>query len=169
MANTHIAIQTATVGSGGQSSIAFNSIPGTYTDLLILLSCRSDQSYIADEFYVTVNSSTSSFTWSRLYGLGTTVDDGTGSTNLIGATNGANSTSSHFSNAMVYIPAYTNTSYDKTFLNNSVVENNAARGDFYLYATKWGVSNAITSIEIKPTAGNWVQYSTATLYGIKNS
>lgn len=170
MANTFIPISTIEVGSGGQSSLTFNSIAGTYSDLAILLSCRSDQSYTADEFYIQVNSSTSNFTWSRVYGRGfTTTAAGTGSTHLVGAANGANSTSSIFSNALIYVPSYANSSYHKTFLNNSVVENNAAIGDNYCYATRWAINDAISSIVLRPTAGNWVQHSTATLYGISNS
>jgi hypothetical protein len=42
MANTYEAIATVTVGSGGATDIEFTSIPGTYTDLLIKSSLRSD-------------------------------------------------------------------------------------------------------------------------------
>jgi hypothetical protein len=37
------------------------------------------------------------------------------------------------------------------------------------WASIWNSSSAITSIKLFPSSGNIVQYSTATLYGIKNS
>ena len=47
MANTYELIASSTVGAGGASSIDFNSIPNTYTDLLVKLSGRSSTGYNA--------------------------------------------------------------------------------------------------------------------------
>jgi hypothetical protein len=40
MATTYEAIATVEVGSGGAATIAFTSIPGTYTDLKLVASTR---------------------------------------------------------------------------------------------------------------------------------
>ena len=43
MANTYVKIATVTVGSGGAANMTFSSIVGTYTDLAIKISARSDK------------------------------------------------------------------------------------------------------------------------------
>ena len=40
MALTYTALASVTVGSGGAANIEFTSIPGTYTDLVMLVSLR---------------------------------------------------------------------------------------------------------------------------------
>jgi len=44
MANTFVKIASVTVGAGGASSIDFTSIPGTYTDLKVVISARGSRS-----------------------------------------------------------------------------------------------------------------------------
>ena len=44
MLNTYELIASTTVGSGGTSSINFNPIPSTYTDLKLICSIRTTQS-----------------------------------------------------------------------------------------------------------------------------
>lgn len=168
MANTYEAIATVTVGSGGAANIEFTSIPATYTDLVIALSARSTASFVSDDLNVQFNNSSANFTYRRIYSTGSDpVTSASGSTNIIGAMNGANSTASVFSNASIYIPNYTS-SNNKSISFDGVVENNATRGDDSLWAALWSNSAAITSIKLSGSA-NLAQYSTATLYGIKNS
>jgi hypothetical protein len=90
-----------------------------------------------------------------------------------GFINGATSTASSFSNIEIYIPTYTSTSNPKSFIVDSTHENNATgTNSLYigLFGELWnpGTQAAITSLTLTPTA-NFVQHSTATLYGIKNS
>jgi hypothetical protein len=165
MAQAYVPIQTVTVGAGGSSSIEFTNIPATYTDLYIFLSARSTASFVADDLNVQFNNSSANFTYRNIYSTGSgTVTSSSGSTNIIGAMNGANSTASVFSNASIYIPNYTS-SNNKSISFDGVVENNATRGDDTLWAALWSNSAAITSIKLSGSA-NLAQYSTATLYGI---
>jgi hypothetical protein len=50
-----------------------------------------------------------------------------------------------------------------------VTEDNATLAWAYLSAALWSNSAAITSVKLIPNAGTFVQYSTATLYGINKS
>jgi len=168
MANTYIAIATVTVGSGGAANIEFTSIPGTYTDLLIKTSVRGDTAATATALLATFNGSTANFTSRFLEGNGSGANSYTSPSNILGGTTAASATSSTFSNIEIYIPNYAG-SNNKSVSADSVTENNATAAYVDLIALLWSNSAAITSIKLSPNAGNFVQYSTATLYGIKNT
>jgi hypothetical protein len=77
-------------------------------------------------------------------------------------------TASVFSSGEMCIPNYTGSSY-KSFSTDSVQENNATLSRLVLVAGLWSDTAAVTSITLTAAAGLFVQYSSATLYGIKNS
>ena len=172
MANTYQLISSVTVGSGGASSIEFTSIPATYTDLCLKLSIRSAVADITDYVLMTVSSSTS-YSSRLLYGNGSTATSSTwgSSTNTtLGIINAANNTASTFSNVETYIPNYL-ASQNKSLSSDCTQEGNTATN---IYATLTaGLSSntaAISSITLVTNSGsNFAQYSTAYLYGIKNS
>jgi len=166
MATTYEAIATITVGSGGAANIEFTSIPATYTDLQILASARSTNASLT-RLYIGFNGSTSGFSNRYLQGDGTTASSGS-IARFIGQLAGTNYTSNTFSSTSLYIPNYTS-SNDKSMSADNVVENNATTAYNDLSAHLFTSSSAITSIQLSPFAGNFAQYSTATLYGIKNS
>jgi hypothetical protein len=171
MANTYVAIQTVTVTSGGSATIAFTSIPATYTDLVLLCSLRNATASTAQSGWVKFNS-TSANNSHRYFG-----SDGTasGSANdpaatriYIGQVNGANSTANVFANVSIYIPNYASANYKSVFIDG-VQETNATTAYATLSAGLWSDTAAITSISLETTSGDYTQYSTATLYGIKSS
>ena len=169
MATTFEAIATVTVGAGGAANIDFTSIPGTYTDLLIKISARNNDTAGAGNILIGFNSSTSNFTNKFLQGSGSS----TGSSSvlqMIGDMDTDAETANTFNNIEVYIPNYAS-SNNKSLSSDSVMENNAATAYQMLTANLWSDSAAITSIQLtNRTAGkNFKQHSTATLYGIKNS
>jgi hypothetical protein len=172
MANTYVAIATTTVGSGGASGIEFTNIPGTYTDLKLVFSCRVGASY-GGLFYqtdVTLNSTTSGGSNDKLlYGYGTTVGTNIAGTTIVyGVTNSA-ATANTFGNGEIYIPNYTS-SEKKAVSGDSVSESNDSGAIKSFVAGLFNVTTAVTSVKIASYDGqNFVQYSTATLYGIKNS
>ena len=176
MANTYEAIATVTVGSGGAATIGFTSIPATYTDLLIKLSLRSNQNANTGEnLRLRFNGSTASVYSDRaLEGNGSSAASYNASSQtsaLVAYGNTNNTTSNTFANIELYIPNYTSTTAAKSISGDSVVENNATLAFCYLSAALWNPATqvAITSILLYPqVASQWVQYSTATLYGIKN-
>jgi hypothetical protein len=169
MATTYKAIATVTVGSGGAANIEFTSIAADWTDLIILCSLRSNSASTADNLKIELNGSTSNFTARSIY---STSDSSPNSYSFsigeIAGINATNTTASVFSNTTIYICNYASAN-NKSISTDSVAENNATRGDLSLYATLWSNSSAITSIKLVAAGGNFIQYSTATLYGISNS
>ena len=167
MANTFVKIQTVTVGVAGASTIDFTSIPQTYTDLYCCVSLRVTVS--AANTWIKFNSSSTGYTGRQLYGTGSAVGSSSDTNANIGPlSNDSGFTASVFSNSEFYLPNYTSSNY-KSYSINSVSENNASTAYQNLMSGLWANTAAITSISIVPASGSFVQYSTATLYGIKSS
>ena len=171
MATTFTKIASVTVGSGGAASMAFTSIPSTYTDLCVKVSSRSTRSAGAvDYIKMYFNGLTTNGTTLALWGDGT-VYSGT-DTKIIGSTSTNQNTASTFGSADFYVPNYAGGT-NKSVSVDAVSENNDGTTGYYnlnLSAGLWSSTAAITSITLESAFGNnWMQYSTATLYGIKNS
>ena len=170
MPDTFVKIASVTVGSGGASSIDFTSIPQTYTDLCIKLSARgTGTSNTWTQGVLYPNGSSSNLSYRAVYGVfGTTTgsETGTGGGAWFGTT--VNNTANTFATNEIYIPNYTSSAY-KSYSTDSATENNATSNYMALIASLWSSTAAITSIELKFPTVDFVQYSTATLYGIKNS
>jgi hypothetical protein len=176
-------IATTTVGSGGAGSIVFSSIPQTFTDLKVVVSVRSSTTAANtgnyDPFGLQFNSSNSGYTARELYGSGSAAASAslTTMTSFIGVTvarltdggiNNSNSTASAFSSVDLYIPNYTSAN-NKSFSMDFVEEQNQTANYGGLIAGLWSNTTAITSVSLFLKDGNFVQYSSASLYGIKNS
>jgi hypothetical protein len=166
MANTYVKIATVTVGSGGAATIDFTSIPSTYTDLQLVYSGRSTST--GADTALKFNSTTANYSYRILYGNGSSIGTASGSGGYGGYYNDSTYTANTFSSTSIYIPNYTS-SFSKSYSVNTVQETNAAGVNSALQTFLWANSSAITTISINPSTGNWAQYSTATLYGIKNS
>jgi hypothetical protein len=169
MANTFKKIQTVTVGSGGAASIDFTSIPQTYTDLKIVVSARSTYSALTDTLFVKPNGLTTN--GSSRWIIGDGLNAGASSSaafNYVREINGNTATASTFASVEIYAPNYTSSNY-KSFSSEGVTENNAGVGvRTGITAGLWSSTAAITSITLTATNGDFVQYSTATLYGVSN-
>jgi len=169
MATTYEAIATVEVGSGGAASISFTSIPADWTDLVVKLCLRGTASGDL-RVYFNFNSAGLNATSKLLYGFGDGTVGSTGySTGVAAFGMGAsNLTADTFGNLEVYIPNYAGSAY-KSLSSDGVGESNDTSSGMGLMAVLWSNTAAITSIAITPPSGTFVQYSTATLYGIKNS
>jgi len=169
MATTYKAIATVTVGSGGAANIEFTSIPGTYTDLLVYTSLRCARANWYSQARLYFNGSTSNHTWKVLLNDVGTPGSNSNTDVAYWYPPAANATASTFSNDMIYIPNYAG-SNNKSFSIDSTLENNSTNIFQGFWAALWSSSSAITSIKIdSPISDTFAQYSTATLYGIKNS
>lgn len=172
MPNAHRLIRTVTVGSGGAASIAFSSIPQTYTDLKLVLSTRSSAGANAwSDYVVSFNSTSSSVNWATrvVYGTGSTVASASTTVAYLGVGEGNAGTASVFGNTEFYIPNYAS-SNNKSVSVDSVSENNATASLATIVTGLWSNTSAITSISITDfNGGNFVQYSSATLYGISRN
>jgi hypothetical protein len=170
--DTFIKIASSTVGAGGAASITFSSIPSTYTDLQILLSARNTAS--ASAWYtlkLQFNSDTTDGNYSTriVYGFGSTAGSGTANRQNTGYITSDARTASTFGNLSLYVPNYAG-STNKSFSTDSVTEGNGSTVEILgLHAGLWSNTSAITQIILGADAGNFAQYTTATLYGIKNS
>lgn len=172
MAATFTKIATVTVGAGGASSIDFSSIPATYTDLCLKLSARGSATGGAYAHYAVVsfNSNTSNRSWRRLAGYSSsTYSDNSSSVITMGSIPSSGATASAFANCEWYIPNYAGSNYKSWSIDAVVDTNSSTDWENYFMAHLWSNTSAITSIGITLDSGNFVQYSTATLYGIKNS
>lgn len=163
-------IATTTVGSGGAATIDFTGIPQTYTDLFLVSSLRTDAAVNYQTSRMKINGSTSNMTAKDLNGAGGAAASATVTTYLlVGYITGSSATANVFNSQNTYIPNYAGATY-KTISSESTANNNSTT----LYAMDisvglWSQTAAITSLSLYPESGSWVQYSIASLYGIKNS
>jgi hypothetical protein len=174
MANTYIQIgSTVTVGSGGAANIEFTSIPATYTDLCLELSPRTTGAPQESGMFMTFNGASTNFSHRYILGTGSAASSGSnaysiGATKIYaGVVNAGGSTASSFSNCSIYIPNYAGSS-NKSCSIDSVMEQNETLSYDALIVGLWSSSAAINQITIT-AENNFVQYSTASLYGIKSS
>jgi hypothetical protein len=172
MATTYQLIQSNIVGSGGSTGVNFNSIPQTYTDLLLKVSARSSRSTFTDETLMTVAGASSGYYGVQLAGNGSSatsyaLSNGTTFINLL-VIPGASQTANTFGNYEIYFPNYTS-SNNKSWSVDIVSEDNSSSAYDAIIAGYLASTSPITSIGFSPRIASFVQYSTFYLYGIKNS
>ena len=175
MANeTMVLLEKIVVPSAGASSITFTSIPQSYTDLVIKGSTRLNGGDAGVQLVVRFNGNTSNYSRRSLEGNGSTASSNSGSSETYMRFAYAEEsvyTANTFNNFELYIPNYAS-SNNKSTSSDSVVENNATLAYAAFHAGLWADSAAITSIsmfDISTVRADFAEYSTATLYGIKNS
>jgi len=163
-------IATTTVGSGGAASIDFTGIPQTYTDLFLVSSLRGDAAVNYQTNRMKINGSTSNMIVKNVYGTGGTAGSASVTTYLlVGYTTGSSTTANTFSSHNIYIPNYAGSTY-KSISSECAAENNSTTAyELDISSGLWSQTAAITSLSLYPESGSWVQYSSASLYGIKNS
>lgn len=159
-------IATVTVGSDYPGSIEFNSIPQTFTDLLIVLSVKSTGSNGA-EMAVGVNGTIGNMT--------TRFIKGDGSSSISQAFGGQSdillesNSSTPFGLVQIYIPNYTSTSTQKIIISEGFSEGDSTC--FQLLSATINASNAaVTSVLFRPVyTAYFQQYSSMSIFGISNS
>lgn len=166
---TYKKIASVTVGAGGAATMDFNSIPGTYTDLKLIISAKTNAASISDFTKIRFNGVSTSYSNRNVYGQSGSPFSST-NTEILASCNGNNSTASTFGNSEYYLPNYTGNT-NKSVSVDSVSETNGTNDTYaWLAAGLWSNTAAITSISLSPFNGtSFNQYSTATLYGISKS
>lgn len=161
-------IATATVGATA-AQITFASIPQTYTDLWLVVSVRSSNGGSGD---FTLNLEVNGSPTKNLRGLQATAGSTTytklnQSGNIIGSVPQA-SNSSVFSNTSIRIFDYTTATNKIVFVEDGTNYSASSNGGLLSLRTQSMISSAaITSITLSDASvTNFVQHSTATLYGI---
>ena len=169
--NSFESIATVTVGSGGAAYVEFTSIPSTYTHLQIReigkLTAASEQA-----INLTFNSDTgANYSYHEIYAYGT----GLGAAGSASQTSinslyivGQNSGTANMFNAGVLdILDYGNTNKYKTTRSLSGWDINGGQGYLLYRSGNWRSTSAITSLRLTPASGNWSEYSSIALYGVK--
>jgi hypothetical protein len=155
--STYTPIATTTLVSAA-SSYTFSSIPQTYTDLVIVINGFTSFSSSADAYQVSFNGGSTGLSITRLYGNGSSASSDRYSTPYAGwisTTRGAD---------VINIMNYSNTTTYKTAITRS-----SSQGSYPIAgatALLWQSTNAITSVTISDTSGNWQIGTTFSLYGI---
>jgi hypothetical protein len=173
--NSYQSIATVTVGSGGAADVTFSSIPSTYTHLQIRGIGRSTaaQNFAGLRMQVGNGSidTASNYSAHVLYGDGSSAA-ATGSANAsqmtIGVVSAANDTASSFAGLVLDLLDYANTNKYKTTRSLGSVDLNGS-GAVEYHSSAWRSTSAITTVKLFATAGNFAQYSSFALYGIKGA
>ena len=167
--NSFESIQTVTVGSGGQVSVTFSSIPSTYKHLQIRCLARSTYATTQDNAYFIFNSDTSSsYAFHYLYGTGATAAAGglaTQTKNLLDGEPGSSIAANIFGATVLDILNYSNTNKYKTSRMLTGWDGNGS-GNIALQSGLWQSTSTVNAITITNTS-SFAQYSSFALYGIK--
>ena len=163
--NSFSSIATQTVGAGGAPFVLFENIPQTYTHLQIrgiLGATTNGTPYIQFNNEVTGTN----YSWHHLFTSGSAVN----------ANGGVNQefcyfhylTSSGFGGSFVMdILDYSNSNKHKTLRTISGFENNGSSSEMALWSGNWRSTAGINTIKITAAAGNFLQYTSFALYGVK--
>jgi len=175
VAITYKAIATVSVTTGG-GAIEFTNIPNDYNDLCLLVSARSEHNDGYETAKIALNG-TPTYSHRRVNGYAAAVDSGSSASSqnwwIIGGDSATYAAPDTYTSAQFYFPNYTS-STDKSVSLDYVVEHNGNGGLnlnwLGLTAGFATLTSAITTITLS-TINNaeFKQYSTATLYGIKNT
>ena len=175
--NSFESIQTVTVGSGGQSSISFTSIPSTYKHLQIRAISRSSKAITGAQIAIMqFNGDTNSanyYSTHNIAGNGSTAYAqsiaNVGASGIWGGTSTGNSTaSSIFGTFVTDILDYSSTNKNKVSRSLQGLDNNSTDGIVYFVSGLWLSTSAINQVTFVDNSGlNFVQYSSFALYGIK--
>ena len=167
MANTYEFISSITVGTA-VASVEFTSIPATFTDVLVLGSCRLVRATNGGALNVNFNGSSANLSGKDLWGNGSTTSSNSSGAQ-VALIPGANTSASVFSNFQLYVPNYAG-SANKSWSSDFTSENNATAGYDGFVAGLWSSTAAITAIKFLDNgAGNIDVNSTFYLYGVKNA
>ena len=165
-------IATVTVGSGGAASITLSDIPSTFQHLQIRVMSRADYNFAGGlSLYIRLNSDTgSNYRWHRLHGDGASaVAAAAGAADdrieFWKSVTDTSTSSSIFSGQIVDILDYASTSKATTVRAFNGYDANGI-GTVSIQSGLWTSTNAVSTITLT-SDGNWLQHSTAALYGVR--
>ena len=161
-------IATVSVGSGGAAEIEFTSIPASFAHLQVRMLLRSDTAAVQSTSKIEINGDTgANYKGHELRGDGSTASATNTSGIRVHVTPAASAAANIFGACIIDIPDYANTSKNTTVRVLGSHDRNGA-GQVNLYSGLWINTSAVTSLKFTDEgAGNFVQYSTAALFGVK--
>jgi hypothetical protein len=166
----YYSIQTATVTSGGASSITFSSIPtdGTYTHLQIRIFGQSGgTTYPADNIQLLFNGASSDNGADSHYlrGDGSAASAGARANGTGGELTSCIGRNGNWGGSIIDILDYTNT--HKNIVVRALGGADANGSGYIALASLLSPTSAINAININPNGNNFVAGSVVALYGIK--
>ena len=171
MANTYQLIASNTLSSSA-ASVTFSAIPNTFTDLVLKVSSRNNDTGTSEGFLTQFNNDTSTnYSWrALLVGGGSPVSQGSANqTKIENRQAGNGATASTFSSMEIYIPSYT-ASQNKPVSSFYAIETNVTDAYIGVEAALWRNTSAINTIKLFNNGSIvFVSGSSFFLYGIKNS
>ena len=166
-------IATVTVGSGGQSTVTFSSIPSTYKHLQLRCLIKTDRtsSNLSSAPMIFNGDTGVNYSSHDLEGNGSAASATAGTSQAtidVGRVSGNLSSSNVFGFEIIDILDYANTSKNKTVRMLNGFDNNGS-GVIALCSGAWYSTTAINSITFQTpySASVYMQYSSFALYGIK--
>jgi hypothetical protein len=175
--NSYESIATVTVGSGGQSTITFSSIPSTYKHLQLRIAASTDRGTFAlDNVFVTLNGDTGgNYSHHYLQGDGSSASAGAtaNATDVRSGSLPSSAAANVFGVSIFDILDYKDTNKYKTTRSLSGFDLNGTvsgiGGFVQLYSGNWRNTAAVNSITLNRQSGtNFIQYSHFALYGIRD-
>lgn len=164
IATTTLTTSTATV--------TFSSIPASYKHLQIRMMARSTAALTYSTVYAAFNTDTgSNYYIHDLSGNGSSASSvGRTDTGIyLQLITGANAIASNFGVIVCDVLDYANTNKYKTILSLGGMDNNGTgtpAGEMHLRSANWRSLSAVSQIDLT-SDGNFAQYSSFALYGIK--
>lgn len=174
-------IATVSVGSGGQSTISFTSIPSTFSHLQIRYIARSTNTVTFANFIeATFNSDTTSgnyYSLHRIFGRGDNLQGGSANTDVgysrIGYVAGGGMRANVFTPGIIDIIDYASTSKNKTTraVTGSAGQTTNTEVEVAFMSSLYRPSTiaAISRIDLNVSGANFAQHSRFALYGIKGA
>lgn len=170
---TFILINSATVGSGGASSVSFTNIPPTFKDLVVKASVRSTRSGAAEDGMGVVINGNGATSWTLNSANGSSFLSGTSSSlgfgnAFTGRIPASTALANSFGNWELLIADYASANF-KTYSLDAVTENNSSNAAFMsMQASYLNITSQVNSVVLSASNATLAQYSTFSLYGIRN-
>jgi len=161
--------------TGTTASWSKTSIPSSYDHLYLCWSARSDHADYRDAIYCNVNSDTSSSDYSMTHLFTGSATPSSYRTSGVSAWTdfadnpAANVLADTFGTGFMWLPHYSNSANFKQCYANSATENNSTtdyRWGMQVIAGLWTNTDAVTALALTLQNGDFVQYSSFTLYGV---
>lgn len=161
-------LASTTVGAGGSTTVTFSNIPQGYTDLKFIFSAQGTRASDFDGIYLSFNGSTDNFTGKYSQAITPSTPTSGSLGRYVGAFPAANLTNK-FGSAELYVSDYTSNKL-KMYSVDAVTGGYASNQALLEFINGvWSNASPITSVSFAFLLGNFAQYSTVTLYGVKNA
>lgn len=164
--NSFESIATVTVGAGGSSAIDFTSISSSYTHLQLraTMVCSATNNMYMQVGNGSIDTS-GNYSWHQMYGDGANKASNGNSSTSFGYIGYVGNTA-YPNAAVIDILDYANANKYKTWKVLSGNDINSG-GAIMFFSGNWRSTSAVNAIRITPGSGNFSQYSSFALYGIK--